>query len=156
MPNVPLRLKALRPKDYSETPQTLGQHLKKRRRELRLLLQRQAAATIGIDLFTYINWERDRTRPVASRFRPMVAFLGYDPSPAATTLAERVQAKRRALGVTFDQVAQHLGWDHGSLYHYVVGVWRMKPERAAVLEAFLAADPSALRHILELPKRQSR
>ncbi|MEA2915135.1 MAG: hypothetical protein QOJ15_7216, partial [Bradyrhizobium sp.] len=33
---TPLTLKALRAKDYSETPQTLGEHLKKRRRQLGL------------------------------------------------------------------------------------------------------------------------
>jgi len=43
---VPLTLKALRKKDYSEEPQTLGEHLKKRRRELGLL-QREVAARIA-------------------------------------------------------------------------------------------------------------
>jgi hypothetical protein len=39
---TPLTLKALRAKDYLESPQTLGQHLKKRRRQLGLL-QREVA-----------------------------------------------------------------------------------------------------------------
>jgi hypothetical protein len=34
LPGVPLTLKTQRPKDYSEAPQTLGQHLKRRRKEL--------------------------------------------------------------------------------------------------------------------------
>jgi len=44
---VPLTLKAPKPKDYFETPQTWGEHLKKRRRELGLH-QREAAAHMGI------------------------------------------------------------------------------------------------------------
>lgn len=59
LPGVPLKLKALRPKDFSECPQTLGEHLKKRRRELGLL-QREAAARMGILTETYTNWEKTR------------------------------------------------------------------------------------------------
>jgi len=46
---------------------------------------------------------------------------------ARIRLAERLEAKRRALGATFDQVAQHLDWNRASLFRYVRGVWRMKP-----------------------------
>ena len=83
---TPLTLKALRAKDYPETPQTLGEHLKKRRRLLGLL-QREAAERMGIQRDTYVNWEKDKTKPVASQFRPVVAFLDYDPTPEAQTLA---------------------------------------------------------------------
>jgi transcriptional regulator with XRE-family HTH domain len=102
---VPILLKSLRSKDYSETPQNLGEHLKKRRKEL-CLLQREVAERMGIDTWTYLNWEKDKTKPVAAQFRPVVAFLGYDPTPAPETLAERLQAKRRVLGATFSQVAR--------------------------------------------------
>jgi DNA-binding XRE family transcriptional regulator len=102
---VPLTVKALRAKDYSENPESLGEHLKKRRKQLGLL-QREAAGQMGFDTWTYINWEKGKTEPVAARFRPVVEFLGYDPTPPEPkTLAERVQAKRQALGVTFEQVA---------------------------------------------------
>jgi DNA-binding XRE family transcriptional regulator len=87
-----LTLKVLRPKDYSANPQTLSGHLKKRRRELGLL-QREAAERMGIQRDTYVNWEKDKTRPVASQFRPVVTFLGYDPTPAPETLSERLKAK---------------------------------------------------------------
>ena len=112
VPGVPLTFKVLRPKDYSENPQTLGAHLKKRRRELGLL-QREAAERMDILTETFANWEKDKTEPVAAQFRPVVEFLGYDPSPKARILAERVEAKRRGLSVSFDQIAGHLGWDCG-------------------------------------------
>jgi transcriptional regulator with XRE-family HTH domain len=94
---VPPTLKAQKPKDYSETPQTLGEHLKKRRRELGLL-QREAAERMGVSAETVANWEKGRTKPVAAQFQPVTAFLGYDPTPAPTTTAERVEAKRRQSG----------------------------------------------------------
>lgn len=108
------------PKDYAEEPQTLGEHLK-RRRKLLGLLQREAATQLGCDQFTYINWEKDKTVPAHSRFRPIIEFLRYDPSPPPATLAEQVQAKRRAMGMTFAQVARHLGFDDGTLSRYLRG-----------------------------------
>jgi transcriptional regulator with XRE-family HTH domain len=143
----------LRTKDYSEVPQTLGQHLKRRRRELDLL-QREAAERMGIGKETYANWEKDKTTPVASQFRPVVTFLGYDPSSPPATLKERVVAKRRALGVTFDQVANHLGWDSGTLTRYLNSTWSIPAARAVVLDAFLGAPASDLRSIHQLPRRR--
>jgi transcriptional regulator with XRE-family HTH domain len=111
---VALTVKALKPKDYSDSPGTLAEHLKKRRRELGLL-QREVAALMGIAKETYTNWETGKTKPVASQFKPVIDFLGYDPSPEPTSLAERLQARRRSLGITFSEVARHLGWDEGRL-----------------------------------------
>jgi len=147
-----LTLKALRQKDYSQNPQSLGEHLKKRRRELGLL-QREAAARMAIGTDTYANWETGKTEPVAAQFQPVVAFLGYDPTPKPTTLAERVQARRRALGVTFSQVARHLAWDSGTLTRYLNGTWRMPSARAAQLEAFLSATDLELASIHRLARR---
>lgn len=119
---------------------TLGEHLKKRRKELGLL-QREAAALLYCNHFTYINWEKDKTVPASSRFKPITDFLGYDPTPRPTTLAERVQAKRRASGMTFSQLADYLGWDEGTLSRYLNGTWRMPAVRVALLEAFLRVNP---------------
>jgi transcriptional regulator with XRE-family HTH domain len=137
----------VRSKDYCENPKTLGQHLKKRRKELGLF-QREAAERMGIWTETYANWEKDGTQPVAAQFRPVVQFLGYDPTPAPKTLAERLTARRRRLGVTFSQVAQHLGWDEGTLTRYLNGTWRMPHTRAASLEAFLKGGSMELPPLL--------
>ncbi|MPZ31997.1 MAG: helix-turn-helix domain-containing protein [Rhodospirillales bacterium] len=142
LPGVPLTFKALRKKDYSEAPKTLGEHLKKRRKELGLF-QREAAARLGVVKETYANWEKGKTEPVAYQFRPVVAFLEYDPSPAPTTLAERLEAKRRATGMRFSQVAKRLGWDEGTLTRYLNGTWRMPADRARALEELLCADAAA-------------
>jgi transcriptional regulator with XRE-family HTH domain len=150
---TPLTLKALRAKDYPENPETLGEHLKKRRRQLGLL-QRETAEMLGVSKDTVVNWEKDKTKPVAAQFRPVVAFLGYDPTPEPQTLAERLQAKRRTLSVTFSQVARYLGWNSGTLARYLSGKWRMPPDRAKVLETFLAAEEANLASIRQLPRRR--
>lgn len=153
LPGVPLHFKALRKKDYSEMPQTLGEHLKKRRRE-QGLLQREAAVMMGVVVGTLINWEKHRTKPVAAQFRPLADFLGYDPTPAPTTLVERVEAKRRQLGVTLEQVARYLGWDAGSLTRYLNGTWRLSPKRADTLEQFLDLDAEAAAAVLAMARRK--
>jgi DNA-binding XRE family transcriptional regulator len=107
---------------------------------------------MGIQRDTYVNWEKDKTRPVASQFRPVVAFLGYDPTPAPETLSERLKAKRRELGVTFAQVARYLEWDPGTLTRYLNGTWRMPPARAAQLEALPIVGETELERIRCLPR----
>jgi DNA-binding XRE family transcriptional regulator len=150
---VPLHFKSKKPKDYSENPQSLGEHLKKRRKELGLL-QREAAIKMEVSVDTLINWENNRTKPVAAQFKPIVAFLGYDPSPLPRTLAERVSAKQRALGASLAQVARHLGWDAGSLRRYLDGTWQISTDRKASLEAFLIAGEEALVGLLALKRRR--
>jgi transcriptional regulator with XRE-family HTH domain len=83
----------------------------------------------------------------------LVAFLGYDPTPAPETLAERLQAKRRVLGATFSQVARYLGWNDGTLTRYLKGTWRMPAARAAQFEVFLLATDGELASIHRLSRR---
>lgn len=109
-------------------------------------------AHIVFDTWTYLNWERDKTVPVTTCFRPVVTFLGYDPTPEPATLAERLNAKRRALGVTLEQVAKHLGWDPGTLTRYFNGTWPIPDHRMAVLERLLSAESKNLSTI-RLPRR---
>ncbi|MGE0652281.1 MAG: helix-turn-helix domain-containing protein [Alphaproteobacteria bacterium] len=100
------------------------------------------------------NWEKGRTKPVPSQFKPVVSFLGYDPTPGAITLAERFEAKRRSLGATLDQVAEYLDWDNGSLRRYLKGEWRLSLERAKALDQFLGLDTEAAAAVLRMPRRK--
>ena len=152
---VPVTLKSLRKKGYSEDPKTLGEHLKKRRKKLGLF-QREAAERMGILTETYANWEKDTTEPVAAHFRPVTEFLGYDPTPEARTLAERLEARRRGLGVTFDQIAGYLGWDPATLTQYLNGTWRIPVNRMTALEILLSAKTTDLTGIHRLPRRPRR
>jgi transcriptional regulator with XRE-family HTH domain len=148
-----LTIKAQKQRDYSESPQTLGEHLKKRRKVLGLL-QREAAERMGVSAETVANWETGKTKPVAAQFRPVVEFLGYDPLPEPKTLADRLEAKQRSLGVSLAQVARYLGWDPGSLRRYLDGTWRLSSDRRAALEAFLAGEVEALAELHSLGRRR--
>lgn len=133
---TPHRAKALKPKDYAEHPATLAEHLLKRRKELRLL-QREAAARIGCHHETYRNWEKARTEPPAFEFKRVIDFLGYDPAPTPVSLADKLEAKRRRLGVTLIQVARTLGWDEGTLRGYLRKADAIPADRRAALDQFL-------------------
>ena len=55
---------------YPEVPATFGDHLRKRRHE-RGLLQKDAAASMGVNTWTLGNWEKGYTKP-ALRFWPKI------------------------------------------------------------------------------------
>lgn len=59
-------------------PQTIGEHLKKRRLELGLK-QDQVAAIIGVTRMSVSNWERGIYGPTKRAMIPIIDFLGYDP-----------------------------------------------------------------------------
>lgn len=50
---------------------------------------------------------------MAGQFRPVIAFLGYDPSLEPKTLAKRVESKRRVLGGNLRTGGQLPGLGHG-------------------------------------------
>ncbi len=109
---------------------------------------------MGVSTATVVNWENGTAKPMATQFRPILAFLGYDPTSEPRTLAERVEAKQRSLGTTLAQVARYLRWDPGSLKRYLDGTWRLSPVRREALEAFLNAEDAALASLHALKRRR--
>ena len=123
LPYVRIKGSQPKPKPYAESPQTIGEHLK-RTRLIRGLTQALAGEALGVNAFTVKNWEKGHTEPPVP-FAPVIcAFLGYDPYPQAVTLSERMLAKRRAMGWTIGVAARNFGVDEGTW-----GCW----EREAVL-----------------------
>jgi len=89
----------------------LGQHLKKTRLELGLT-QKEAGQRLGVTSFAVISWKYDLRKPAVQHIPAIRRFLGYDPEPSTSnTLAERLAAKRRALGWTQKEAACKLGVD---------------------------------------------
>ncbi|MBK8164195.1 MAG: helix-turn-helix transcriptional regulator [Gammaproteobacteria bacterium] len=108
---VPICLKALKSKETDFEPQTLGEHIKKRRLTLKLY-QREVAERLGVDPITVFNWENGKTTAPPIKVLPSIlAFLGYNPFPVPATLSERMLAARRIRGWTMKEAAQALGVD---------------------------------------------
>jgi len=127
----------LKPKPYKEAPETLGEHLRKRRMELGLL-QRQVALQLGVSPFTYLTWEKDQLEPEVRMVPRIIGHLGYDPFPEPKTLGERIKAKRRRFGLSQEQAAKHLSIDEGTLRRWERDEWRPSVRTRVKLEIFLA------------------
>ena len=110
MPLVRFQLKCPKPKAYSENPQTLGEHFKKRRLELGLT-QKEAAERLAITPSTVLNWETGRRGPPIRLMPAILGFLGYDPFAAPTTVGERLLHARRKRGWSIREAGSHLSVD---------------------------------------------
>jgi transcriptional regulator with XRE-family HTH domain len=92
----------------------VGDHLRARRMDLGLL-QLDVASRLQMDVANIRNWERNKTMP-ETRFLPaIIAFLGYDPLPRPTSLAEALRHARRAAGLSQRELANRTGFDQSSI-----------------------------------------
>ncbi|MGI9417798.1 MAG: helix-turn-helix domain-containing protein [Geminicoccaceae bacterium] len=111
---MPLQLKARKIKDFKERPETLGEHLKKRRLKAGLT-QDEVARVLRISDASYHNWENDYREPMV-RFMPrLIKWLGYDPFPEPTTAGEEIISKRRRAGISRKRLAKEMGIDESTL-----------------------------------------
>jgi transcriptional regulator with XRE-family HTH domain len=117
-------------------PKTFGEHLKKRRHLLGQL-QREAAAAIGVSMWTYLKWEDGRAAPSLRLIPKAMRYLGYDPTDAGWSYAAWVTAARRRLGISRLELASLLGLNVASVQQWEEGVCRPRPENQAALEQLL-------------------
>jgi transcriptional regulator with XRE-family HTH domain len=120
-------------------PQTIGDHIRRRRLGLKLL-QREAAEQIGVCEPSIFNWESNRGTPEI-RFMPaIIRFLDYNPLPEATTVAEQLVRHRTALGLSRNKAAKELGVDAGTLARWERGGQEPAGELLRQVERFLDGD----------------
>lgn len=102
-------------------PRSIGEHIKKRRMDLKLL-QREAADRMGISPTTLCYWESSGRRPEAHHLRAVHAFLGLDPYPAPDSMMTRLAAFRNRNAMSAEDLARILGiksttlarWERGA------------------------------------------
>jgi transcriptional regulator with XRE-family HTH domain len=85
------------------------------------LFQREVAERFSVNIWTYLLWEQDRTTPTIRYYPLIFLFLGYDPYPTPSTLAEKIAAKRRELGLPVKQAAKLVGVDEGTFSRWESG-----------------------------------
>jgi DNA-binding XRE family transcriptional regulator len=92
-------LRGRKPREgYPEEPRTLGEHLKKRRLDLKLR-QKDVASLLGAHFKSYDNWEQDKHEPEVRFWPGVIRFIGFDPRPEARTFGERIRRGQNYLGV---------------------------------------------------------
>ena len=105
----------------------VGDHVRKRRLDLKLI-QRDVAKLIGVDATTVFNWEAGRATPELRHMPRIIAFLGYDPSPAPASLPERLVRFRTVRGLSQNDLARMLGVDPTTLSRWETGKKSPIPE----------------------------
>jgi transcriptional regulator with XRE-family HTH domain len=122
LPFCHFELRAERPKpaNYPKKINSLGDHIRARRLDLKLL-QEQVAEQIGVHEMTITGWEGNATVPEVRYMPAIIQFLGYNPSPASDSLPERLAAARSALGLSQRKMAAKLGIDPATLMGWEAG-----------------------------------
>jgi transcriptional regulator with XRE-family HTH domain len=137
LPGVRVTLKTLKPKGFRGPLVTLGDHLKARRLALGMF-QKDVAKHLGVDQWTLLNWEKNRTAPLVTAYPAIFTFLGYDPAPAPTTIADRLKARRREMGWTIDATALALNVDPTSIWGWEQGGLILHRAHRKLIADFLA------------------
>ena len=145
LPFCKTTLKAQKPPSpaYPQTLKTLGDHLRKRRLDLKLL-QSEVADRIGADETTVLNWEKNRATPSLPFLPRIIQFLGYllhDPEPK--TLGEAIAASRRLLGLRQKDLAAALSIDPSTLARWERGERQPSKQLLDKLTALLTSLPSS-------------
>jgi transcriptional regulator with XRE-family HTH domain len=115
-----LRASKPKPTAYPKQINTLGDHLRTRRLDLKLL-QKQVSEQIGVDGTTITNWELNATAPAIRYIPAIIEFLGYNPLPRIDAFPERLATARMALGLSQRKMAEKLGVDAGTLQGWEKG-----------------------------------
>jgi len=95
-------------------PQSVGDHIRRRRLGLKML-QKDVAEQLGVDKTSVFNWEANTSNPEVRYMPAIIRFLGYNPLPAANTLAEQLVRQRTSLGLSQKEAAGRIGVDASTL-----------------------------------------
>ena len=123
--HITLKTKKPLPSTYPRTLKTLGDHLRKRRLDLKLL-QKEVAQRLGVGESSIYNWENNLTKPALRYIPKIIEFLGYTPFDTSTlSVGEKIVAYRRLLGLSQKRFAHYLGIDPTTL-----GRWEKNKRRS--------------------------
>jgi transcriptional regulator with XRE-family HTH domain len=113
LPFVGVRLKTAKFLEFASNPETFGEHLKRKRLQANKL-QREAAEQIGACHTADLQWETAQNLPFVRYYPAIIAFLGYEPGPVATSRQEQLIQFRCRHGMTIRQAALAANVDAGT------------------------------------------
>jgi transcriptional regulator with XRE-family HTH domain len=140
---VPIKLESLKLKETDFEPRTLGEHVRRRRLEMKLT-QKEVAAQFGVVSWTILNWEKGHTEPPIGSIPGIIRLLGYDPFPGPNTLSEHLLAKRREMGWAIEQAARTLGVDPSTWRNWEGGQTILYRQHRVVVARLLGLSVDAI------------
>jgi transcriptional regulator with XRE-family HTH domain len=147
----------------SKEPDTLGQHLRKKRFAAGLR-QAEAAAKLGVNVRTLSDWETDRIYPSWNLQPRLTAYLGFDPftnpalgrpkgnetggvaflsSATPMTTGQKIKNHRHTLKKTRKQMASEMGVSVKTLWGWETGRWQPTAEGQALIAKLLTVFKAA-------------
>ena len=128
-----LRLPAKYPKELN----TIADHLRKRRFDLKLS-QPQVAKMIGVSTDTITYWENGRFVPKVMFTPQIIGFLGYNPFQIDTdTLGGKVKHYRYQKGLSQKRFAKLIGVDPSTIKSWEENEFEPEPENSKKLFGYL-------------------
>jgi len=125
------------PEAYPLELVTIGDHLRKKRLDLKLF-QKDVAKIIGCDECSIWNWENNYNIPVLKFIPRIIDFLGYvSYDVSSLTLGERIKIARQSFGMTGRELANELGIHPDTLYSWEKGEHKPSKELWERLEEYL-------------------
>jgi len=96
------------PISYPENPITFGDHIRKKRMEIKLL-QRQVALLIGVTEDCITLWEKNHSIPQIKYYPRIIEFLGYCPFEIdESTFSGRLKSYRLKNGLSNKKLGKNL------------------------------------------------
>jgi transcriptional regulator with XRE-family HTH domain len=141
----------------AQEPKTIGEHLRRRRCELRLT-QFQAARRLQVSTVTLSRWERDHTYPTWDYHASIIEYLGYDAFKQTglrdpyrnesngvaffadgpeEEIGQRIRQRRLELKLTLGECAQKLGVDIKTVFNWERGKHRPLKSMEERIKSFL-------------------
>ena len=115
LPFCHMTLTAPKPSNIPQILKTWGDHLLKRRLELKLF-QREVAQILGVNETSVDDWEKRRTDPMVHLIPRITQFLGYTPPMFnGQTTGQKIIAYRHIRGMSQQALALTLKVDPGTL-----------------------------------------
>jgi len=115
------------PEAYPQKLRTIGDHLRKKRLDKKLL-QKNVAKIIGCDACSIWNWENNYNEPALKFIPKIIDFIGYLPYDVSSlTFCHRIKRIRQSLGMTGRKLAKELRIHPDTLYSWEKG--EHKPSR---------------------------
>lgn len=127
---------------YPKKPRTVGEHLRKKRVDLKLL-QSDLAKILGVSPDSVTYWENNRSKPQIKHFPAIHLFLGYSLVKFDEKKFEgRLKAYRWQNGFSHKRLGEMLGVDASTVGSWEKGESVPSPNNLKELESLLKKKPS--------------
>jgi transcriptional regulator with XRE-family HTH domain len=132
-------LKAQRPlpPSYPKELKTIGDHLRKRRLDLKLH-QKDVAKAIGVSKATVLNWEHG-VEPEVAHVPQIIQFLGYVPFDCPEDPIGRLAYFKKVKGLSYSRLGKLMGRGPEQLTHWMTGRNMPGSKSLKMIEQFLKA-----------------